>query len=79
VAAYDVYALCIACGDLHSMDLSFTLEGPKIMRQSIAERFRGKKLPANLAGLKDTRTYCPRFGRHYAPKDVKRIFLVLKN
>ena len=41
---YDVYALCIACGDLHSMEISVTLEGPRLAKQSIAEKFRGKEL-----------------------------------
>jgi hypothetical protein len=79
VAAYDVYALCIACGDLHSMEISVTVAGPQITKQSIAEKFRGKELPANIAGLKDVRIYCPKFGRHYGQRDAKQIFLVLRD
>ena len=76
---YDVYALCIACGDLHSMEISVTLEGPRLAKQSIAEKFRGKELPANIVGLKAARTYCPKFGRHYGQRDNKQIFLVLRD
>ena len=79
VATYDVYALCIACGDLHSMGISVTLEGARIAKQSIAERFRGEELPANIAGLKDARVYCPKFGRHYGQRDAEQIFLVLRD
>ena len=73
VATYDVYGLCIACGDLHSMGISVTLEGPRTAKQSIAERFRGKELPLNLMGLKDARVYCPKFGRHYGQRDNRQI------
>ena len=78
MATYDAYALCIACGDLHSMGISITLEGPQIAKQSIAEKFRGKELPANIAGLKDARVYCPKLGRHYGQRDNEQIFLISK-
>jgi hypothetical protein len=79
VVTYDVHAVCIACGDLHSMGIAVSVEGSRIGKQSIAERFRGKELPANIAGLKDTRVYCPKFGRHYGQKDYRQIVLVLRN
>ena len=79
MAAYDIYALCIACSDLHSMGISVTLEAPQIAEQSIAERFPGKELPANIAALKDVRVYCPKFGRHYGQRDDKQIFLILRD
>jgi hypothetical protein len=78
MATYDVHVVCIACGDLHSTGISVNVEGPRIEKQSVAERFRGKDLPANLASLKDTRTYCQKLGRHYGQKDAKQIFLVLR-
>ena len=79
MAAYDVYALCIACGDLHSMGISVTVAGPQITKQSIAERFHGKELPPTIAALNDTRIYCPKFGRHYGQRDNKKIFLILRD
>jgi hypothetical protein len=79
VATYDVYAFCNACGDLHSTGISVSVEGPRIEKQSIAERFRGKELPAKIAELKDTRVYCPKFGRHYGQRDYRQIVLVLRN
>ena len=78
MATYDAHALCNACGDLHSMGLSVTLEGPRIKKQSIAEKFHGKELPPNIAALKDARVYCPKFGRHYAQRDKRQIVLVLR-
>jgi hypothetical protein len=60
------------------MGVSVTLGGARIAKQSIAERFHGKALPDTLAGVKDVRVYCPKFGRHYAQRDYRHIVLVLK-
>jgi hypothetical protein len=78
VLTYDVHALCIACGDLHSLGISVGLAGPPAKKQSIAEKFHGQKLPPNLEKLSDARIFCPKFGRHYAQRDEKQIFLVLR-
>jgi hypothetical protein len=78
VPTYDVHALCIACGDLHPMGISVAVTGTPIKKQSVAEKFSGQKLPRNIQSLNDTRTYCPKFGRHYAQRDDKQIFLILR-
>jgi len=73
---YNVYALCNACGDLHPMEISVTLDDGPVEKQSIGDRYEAKDLPANLATLKDTRVQCPKTGRQYAQKNDKQIFLV---
>jgi hypothetical protein len=75
---YIIQVHCIACGDLHSMGVSVALAGPPTKKQSIAKKFHGQKLPPDIEKLRDARTYCQKFGRHYAQRDEKQIFLVLR-
>lgn len=76
MAMYYVCAVCNACGDLHKTGITVNLaEGP-VNKQSVADAFRGKDPPANVAALKDMRVHCPKLGRHYAQRDDKKIFLV---
>jgi uncharacterized protein with GYD domain len=76
VGKYDIFFLCNACGDSHSMGISVTLENGPASQQSIAEVYAGKDLPSSLSMLKGTRVYCPKTGRHYSQKDNTKIFLV---
>ena len=77
MAEYDVFAVCNACGDLHPLGISVTLEdGPAKKKQSIADAYEGKDLPPSLAALKDSRVYCPKTGRQYSQRDSQKIFLV---
>jgi hypothetical protein len=75
VATYRVSAVCNACGDLHPMGTTVSLPGAPV-KQSMAQAFPKKNPPDHLAGLRDIRVYCPKFGRHYAQKDDKKIILV---
>ena len=75
MAMYHVFAVCNACGDLHTTGITVSLSGP-VNKQSIADAYPNKDPPANIAALKDNRVHCPKIGRHYAQKDDKKIFLV---
>jgi hemerythrin-like metal-binding protein len=76
LAKYNVYALCIACGELHPMDVSVTIEnGPKT-KHSVGQTYQGKDLSPQLAELKERRMYCPHTGRQYPQKNDNQIFLI---
>jgi hypothetical protein len=76
MAEYDVFAVCNACGDLHPLGISVTLDDGPANKQSIADAYADKDLPPSLAALKDRRVYCPKTGRQYSQRDTKKIFLV---
>jgi rubrerythrin len=76
MAKYNIFASCNACGDLHSMEIFVMLENGPAGKQSIGDRYQGKRLPSELAALKDKRLYCPKLGRHYSQKSEKEIFLI---
>ena len=61
---YQVWAVCNACGDNHTMGTAVSLPG-ELFKQSIARAFSNKTPPANTAALEDIRLYCPKLGRHY--------------
>ena len=73
---YDILAVCNACGDEHSTQLSVFLDAGPSKKQSVAAAYPKKNLPPNLTTLKDVRVYCPKTGRQYAQTDHKQIFLV---
>ena len=75
MAMYNVFAVCNACGDLHTMGIIVSLPGAPINKQSIADAYPNKDPPANIATLRDSRVHCPKLGRHYAQKDDKKIIL----
>ena len=76
MAEYDVFAVCNACGDLHPLGISVTLDDGPANKQSIADGYEDKDPPPSLAALKDRRVYCPKTGRQYSQRDTKKIFLV---
>jgi rubrerythrin len=76
MAKYNIFASCNACGDLHPMEIFVMLENGPASKQSIGDRYQGKKFPPELAALKDKRLYCPKLGRHYSQKNEKEIFLI---
>lgn len=76
MAMYNVCAVCIACGDLHTIGITVSLNGGPTSKQSIGEAFANKDPPANIAELKEIRVHCPKIGRHYAQKDDRKIFLI---
>jgi len=75
MSMYQVWAVCNACGDNHTMGTTVSLPG-ELVKQSVALAFCNKNPPATIAALKDIRLYCPMLGRHYAQKDDKKIILV---
>jgi hypothetical protein len=76
MAMYRICAVCNACGDLHTMEISISLPVGPVNKQSIADAYPNKDPPANIAALKDMRVHCHKIGRQYAQKDDKKIFLV---
>ena len=75
MAMYQVWAVCNACGDNHSMGIKVNLSGEPV-RQSLAGAFPNKDPPQDLAAVKTIRLYCPKLGRRYAQKDDRKIILV---
>ena len=76
VATYRIYAVCNACGDLHTMGTTVSLSGGPVSKQSIADAYPNKDPPEEIAALKGSRVHCHKIGRHYAQKDDTKIFLV---
>ena len=76
VMMYQIAAVCIACGDLHTVGRIFSLPGGPVNKQSIADAYANKDPPANIAELKAIRVHCHKIGRHYAQKDANKIFIV---
>ena len=76
MAEYAIFVLCIACGDLHPMGISVTLDDGPTEKESIANSYAGKDLPPTVAGLKNKRVYCPKTGRQYSQNDNRKVFLV---
>jgi hemerythrin-like metal-binding protein len=76
LAKYNVYASCIACGELHPMNVSVAVEnGPKT-KHSVGQTYQGKELSPQLAELRERQIYCPKTGRQYPQKNDKQIFLI---
>lgn len=73
---YNIFVLCNACRGLHPMEIFVMVENGPANKQSIADHYRGKELPSELAKIKDMRVYCPKLGRHYSQKNDKEIFLI---
>jgi hypothetical protein len=45
VATYRIYAVCNACGDLHTMGTTVSLSGGPVSKQSIADAYPNKDPP----------------------------------
>jgi hypothetical protein len=76
VAIYRIFAVCNACGDLHTTETTISLSAGPVNKQSIADAYPNKDPPAEVAALKGSRVHCYKIGRHYAQKDDNKIFLV---
>ena len=76
MAMYRIYAVCNACGDLHTVGTDISLSAGPVNKQSIADAYPNKDPPAEIAALKGSRVHCHKIGRHYAQKDDTKIFLV---
>ena len=76
MAKYRMYAVCNACGDLHTMEMTINLSAGPVNKQSIADAYPNKDPPAEIAALKGSRVHCHKIGRHYAQNDNHKIFLV---
>jgi hypothetical protein len=71
---YQISAVCIACGGLHTMETTISLPVGPVNKQSIGEAYSNKDPP--LQALKYVRVHCPKTGRHYTQRDVNKVFLV---
>lgn len=75
-AQYGVFASCNKCGGVHELGISVLLTDGPVDRQSIAELYRGKTLPKNLADLANNSVTCPKTGRQSTQKNNDQIFLL---
>ena len=75
MATYQVWAVCNACGDNHTMGTTVSLPGEAV-KQSVARAFPNKDPPSNVTTPNGVRLYCPKLGRHYSQRDDRKIFLV---
>jgi hypothetical protein len=74
---FSICVYCNACGSIHSMERSVTLDYDSTAMQSIADTYtRPDLIPQNLIELKNNHIFCPKTGRHYKQGDYHRIYLV---
>jgi hypothetical protein len=73
---YDVFVDCAHCGGEHSVLLRIHLvDGPE-RKQSIADLFHGRALPAQVAALKLHTALCLKTGKKFKLEEDERVFLV---
>ncbi|HUF41318.1 MAG TPA: hypothetical protein VMR20_05140 [Verrucomicrobiae bacterium] len=77
--AYEIYVGCNECKREHTILMRIHLnEGPD-EKQSIAEFFRGKMMPPQVASLLGHKALCLRTGRTFKAEKNEQIFLVPPN
>lgn len=77
--AYEIYVGCNECQREHTIHMRIHLnEGPD-KKQSIAEFFRGKVMPPQVASLLGHKALCLKTGRTFKAETNEQIFLVPPN
>ena len=73
---YDIYVQCIDCGSEHPLLMKiFLKEGPAETR-SIAEWFKGRSVPPQVAALKRHSALCLKTGKKFTLEEDDKVFLV---
>ena len=76
MATYDISVHCKDCGKDHPVLLRIDLDGGPDRKQSIAESFQGRPLPAQLAAIRGHNAFCHKTGRKFQLERDDDIFLV---
>jgi len=76
MATYDISVQCKDCGKVHPVLLRIDLDPGPAEKRSIADVFRGRLLPPQLAAIKGHRAFCYKTGRQFPLQKDDDIFLV---
>ena len=76
MAKYSVHFFCDECSQVHPMKITLELgDGPPV-EESIGDTYAGKKLPPQVATLRNNKVTCPNTGRLTSQENNNQIFLV---
>ena len=77
MARYNVLALCSNCGRTHPARLTLTLKGGgPTKKATVAEAYKDKALPLNLAKLLKNAILCPESANSIMLNDPSKVYLV---
>jgi hypothetical protein len=76
MATYDISVHCQDCGKVHPVLLRIDLDGGPDEKRSVADVFRGRLLPAQLAAIKGHSAFCHKTGRKFPLQKDDDIFLI---
>ena len=74
--AYDISVRCKDCGLDHSVLLRLYIDDVPDRKQSIAELFRGRSVPPQVAAIRWHTALCPKTGRKFRLENESDVFLV---
>lgn len=74
--AYDITARCKDCGIDHPVLLRVHIDEGPDHKQSIADSFRGRPVPPQVAAIRSHTALCPKTGRKFSLEDDNKVFLV---
>ena len=70
-----VYSFCDDCSVPHAMGVTLHLPDGPDERATVAEAYRDRWVPPEVAALMDNQAQCPKTGRSYKQPDLERIYL----
>ena len=76
MAAYDIVHLCKDCGREHPLLMRIYLNDGPSRKQSIAESFQGRSVPAQVAAIRGHKALCLKTGRNFTLENDDQIFLI---
>jgi hypothetical protein len=76
MATYDISVHCQDCGKVHPVLLRIDLDDGPDEKRSVAEVFRGRLLPPQLAAIKGRSAFCHKTGRKFPLQKDDDIFLI---
>jgi len=76
MASYDISVQCTHCGKVHPVLLRIDVDPGPDAKRSIADVFRGRLLPPQVAAIKGHTAFCYKTGRQFPLQKDDDIFLV---
>lgn len=76
MATYDISVHCQDCGKVHPVLPRIDLDGGPDEKRSVADVFRGRLLPPQLAANKGHSAFCHKTGRKFPLQKDDDIFLI---
>jgi len=73
---YDITARCQDCGRDHPVLLRLHIDEGPDHKQSIAESFRGRIVPPQVAAIRSHTALCPKTGKKFPLENDSAVFLV---